>query len=71
MLISLIERGCSHKKRYSDDMGARCAGMLLEDLYGDKLYLYPCKLCRGYHLTRSRQQRLDWAVSYEFQPTPR
>jgi hypothetical protein len=46
------ERQCESKNRYPDELTARASGLYHQDRnkLGD-LWVYPCKLCRGWHLT--------------------
>ena len=70
-LVSHIVRGCESKRRFSDEYGARAAGQITGEEKQLKLYIYPCDLCRGWHLTRNKQQRKDRAVDYVFTGPPR
>lgn len=70
-LVTTIVKGCEDKIRYSDDYAARGAGQIYQEQYGGKMYLYPCKICRGYHLTKTPQKTNDRAVTYKFKKTPR
>lgn len=65
-LVSAIERGCENKLRYSDEFGARAAGLLDQQKYGEKMYLYPCDLCRGWHLTKRPQKKDRYHVSFKY-----
>lgn len=49
-------RRCAGKRRWSDELSA-CAGALaaVERRQVDKLWVYQCPHCRGWHLTRNRQ----------------
>lgn len=71
VLVQTIERGCESKWRYSDEVGARAAGQRISEQLGIPLYFYPCKLCRGFHLTRKKHPKADRDVNYQFAPTPR
>jgi hypothetical protein len=65
--VRLIEHGCERKVRYSDEFGARAAGQLLEEQNKIKLWLYPCPICKGWHLTKKHHSRAWMAVSYQFE----
>lgn len=71
ILVATIKRGCEDKRRYTDEMVARANGQRLSELNGVELFIYPCNLCRGWHLTRRKQYRPDRAVTYQYPPTPR
>lgn len=71
LLVSTIHSGCERKQRYSDEFGARAAGQVFSELHSVKLYVYPCKLCRGWHLTKRPQRRETLAVDYQFSAAPR
>lgn len=64
--VQQIVSGCTGKNRYSDEYGCRASGQIQEAISGVKLYLYRCSLCRGWHLTKSKQRQAWQAVSYEF-----
>lgn len=51
-LLKDIIRGCTSKVRYPDQITARAAGIYLSEMHHHALYLYPCKYCKGWHLTR-------------------
>lgn len=46
---------CSGKRRFSDEVEARAAGMVsLREWPGQaRLFIYPCPHCHGWHLTKS------------------
>lgn len=71
MLVAHILRGCEGKRRYSDEYGARAAGQCPQVENQVKLYMYPCELCRGWHLTRNKQRKERFDVDYKFPRTPR
>lgn len=54
-LVVAIERSCEHKVRYSDEPDARAAGAIDSAKHQVAMWVYPCKICRGWHLTKSRQ----------------
>jgi hypothetical protein len=58
---------CERKKRYADEWAARAQGshQLEEDKFIGMLYVYKCKWCRGFHLTR-QELRYEDAVNYYF-----
>lgn len=70
-LVSTIISGCSRKQRYSDEFGARAAGQVFGSKNSIQLYVYPCGLCRGWHLTKRPQSRKYAADYYESVQTPR
>lgn len=68
-LVTTIKRGCESKVRYSDEFGARAAGMMYQEKNGEKLFLYKCGICNGWHITK----KAPWnpadawrAVDYDF-----
>lgn len=69
ILLSTILRGCEGKRRYSDEYGARGAGQCLQKENSVKLYLYPCQLCRGFHLTKTKQANEKHDVDYQYPRT--
>lgn len=71
LLISTIARGCEAKLRFSDEFGARAAGQHDGERYQTRMFIYPCKNCRGWHLTTKRQSRRDRAADYQFSSPPR
>jgi hypothetical protein len=71
MLVSQILRGCEGKRRYPDEYVARAMAQIQQELNSLPLYFYPCKICRGWHLTKHKQANPKHAASYEFKPTPR
>lgn len=70
-LLTTIHGSCARKIRYSDEFGARAAGQCISERSGKPLYLYPCEICNGFHLTQRPQRQPQRAVAYEFKPTPR
>lgn len=50
-------RRCTGKRRWSDELSA-CAGALdaVERHREERLWVYQCPHCRGWHLTRSPQR---------------
>ncbi len=70
-LVALVKRGCSDKRRYCDEYAARAAGQEREAQSGFKMYVYHCKICRGVHLTRNRQNNPMMAVDWRFGTTKR
>jgi hypothetical protein len=71
VLLKNILRGCEGKRRYSDEFGARAAGQCLQDENQVKLYMYPCKLCLGWHLTKTKQRNEKHDVDYQYPRTRR
>lgn len=53
LTVDAILRRCEGKKRYPDELTCNAAGMhYIEIGQIDRLWKYPCKLCRGWHLTK-------------------
>ena len=50
-------RRCTGKHRWSDEMSARAGAMHSIEQYGqvEKLWVYRCPHCSGWHLTKIRQ----------------
>ena len=48
---------CKVKNRFSDESAARVSAQHAINTYKNEaiLWVYQCKLCRGWHLTKSRQ----------------
>lgn len=64
---------CRNKKRYNDDLSAVAAGMYASEQNNNTdLYVYKCKECRGYHLTRRRVNQAGrinkWIFNFNSQP---
>lgn len=54
MLVEHIERGCEDKVRYTSEIEARAAGLFYHERSGHHpQWLYHCRICLGFHLTRS------------------
>lgn len=70
VLVTHIERSCQDKNRYPDEHVARAMARTQQDLSGYPIFIYPCKLCRGYHLTKVPQSDPKRAANY-YKPTPR
>lgn len=49
----VIERSCSSKRRYTSEDMARAYGMQYQVQNKVKLWLYNCRICLGWHLTKS------------------
>jgi hypothetical protein len=71
MLVSNILRGCEGKRRYPDEFVARATGQCLQTENDVKLYMYPCGLCRGWHLTKLKQRNERFDVDYQYPKTRR
>lgn len=69
-LVAAVERRCSHKNRYCDEATARAMGITQSIASGYKIYVYPCTICKGWHLTKSPQADRRREAGF-FQPTPR
>lgn len=67
-LVAEIERGCESKQRYSDEFGVRAAGLVYQAKAKFKLYIYPCTVCRGWHLTKRPQRKDQHHVDYRYPP---
>lgn len=61
--VAFIERSCEGKRRIQDEDNARAIGMHAAEKEGIKLYVYQCRFCRGWHLTR-RNNGEKSAVDY-------
>ena len=57
------EATCSRKKRYTDEHVARAMGteQMVHAPY--QLYIYQCRVCRGWHLTKQTLAPF-WAADY-------
>lgn len=54
---------CQAKRRYSDELGARAsASVICERTSKDKLGVYFCRFCRGWHVTSLTTTR-GWRVT--------
>lgn len=53
----VVERACTSKRRYTSEEVARAHGMQFEVQNKVKLWLYCCKSCLGWHLTKSNNGR--------------
>lgn len=47
-----IERACTSKKRFSDQLTAIAMGITRATAAGHPLYTYRCHICSGWHLTK-------------------
>lgn len=65
MPVARRARMCDGKRRYPDEWTARAAGQYIEAKEGVSLWLYPCSVCRGFHLT-SQRRASKYSVSYKF-----
>lgn len=45
---------CKKRTRY-DELGARALGMKLMETSPEQRYIYKCKVCNGWHITRQPQ----------------
>lgn len=73
MLVQHIERGCISKNRYSDEFAARAMGRIMSKQNAVPLWVYRCKLCSGWHLTKHPQngaERVTNSVDYNFDQEP-
>ena len=71
MLVANILRGCEGKRRYPDEITCRCAGQVLQVENQVKLYMYPCEICKGWHLTKHKQRKEQYDVDYVYPKTRR
>lgn len=64
-----LERMCGSKVRYADEFAAMAGGMRSIDNCRnvERLYTYHCPVCRGWHLTRSRQSSQRHEIRLENQ----
>lgn len=54
---------CANKRRYSDEFAARAAAQHVITVDSpERLWVYQCEFCRGWHLT-SRKQGRRWLVT--------
>lgn len=49
----VITAACASKNRYPDRYTAVAMGISQAERYGDKLYTYNCRICKGWHLTKN------------------
>lgn len=50
--IKLTVATCNKKRRYSDEYAARAAAQILcQQTQQPRAGVYPCELCRGWHVT--------------------
>lgn len=61
--VAFIQRSCEGKRRLADEASARAIGMADAERNGVKLYIYRCRFCSGWHLTR-RNNGEKSAVDY-------
>lgn len=55
---AIRERACEDKARLSDEAAARAVAMRqlqAGSFRGQKAWVYPCRYCRGYHITSKYQ----------------
>ncbi len=70
LLVQHIERSCAGKHRHPDELTARAMGRTQTEMSGYPIFVYPCKICRGWHLTKSPQNDKRRAADF-YEPTPR
>lgn len=51
-LVSHIQRSCEKKRRYPDQITASAVGMGQQEQTGRTLWVYRCRFCKGWHLTK-------------------
>lgn len=61
--VDFIQRSCEGKRRIPDENSARAIGMAAAEQNNIKLYVYRCRFCRGWHLTRNNNGEKS-AVDY-------
>lgn len=66
MLVSSREKMWDSKRRFADQFAARASGSYLQAKNGDRLWIYQCTACGGWHLT-SKPGRKEMAVTYNFE----
>lgn len=75
LLVANILRGCEGKRRYPDEFVCKAAGQIEQERAPPdepvKLYMYPCTICKGWHLTRSKQSKDRYDVDYVYPRTRR
>ena len=62
-LVAVCDLDFGKAKAYQDEYGARASGTRHMASFGIQLYIYQCKHCRGWHLTRNEHPAY-WAVNY-------
>lgn len=70
LLVTTIVRSCEGKHRHPDDVTARAMALTQQEMSGFRMFIYPCKICRGWHLTKQPQSDKRRAADHH-QPTPR
>lgn len=65
-LVTTITKSCEKKQRYPDEFTARAAGMIDQEKYQVKMYMYPCGICKGWHLTKAPQRKDRHHVDFEY-----
>lgn len=70
LLVTHVERSCAHKNRYPDEATARAMGITQSEMSGYQIFIYRCKICCGWHLTKSPSSDKTRRAGY-FAPTPR
>lgn len=69
--VEFIARSCEGKRRLPDEITARAVGQHMGERSGDKLFVYRCRFCRGWHLTKNaRLNREQDAVDFYTKPKP-
>lgn len=53
----VVQASCASKNRYADRYTAVAMGISQALRYGDKLYTYQCRICKGWHLTKDGRGR--------------
>lgn len=70
LLVERIYASCERKQRYPDELTARAAGRMFSEKEGYPLWLYPCRVCRGWHLTKLPQKGRHYVwrnCAYDFE----
>jgi hypothetical protein len=70
ILVATIRRGCEAKHRHPDELVARAMALTQQEMSGYRMFVYPCKICRGWHLTKQEQRDKRRAADH-YEPTPR
>lgn len=62
--VAFIVRSCEGKRRFADEMDVRAVGMADAERSGDRLYVYRCRFCMGWHLSKNANNGERNAVDF-------
>lgn len=65
-LVEVVKRGCHDKTRFSDEWAARAVGKEVQADRKVRMFIYLCRICRGWHLTKNIQQNRTHSVDWVF-----